>query len=265
MGPLRSSSAVESVIAIWDTGAPVLVRLPWDPQHRSRWRRRRRNPGGPGVAITNTCPDRRISSLTTPRSARGSEPAPSEPGRQRTPGPDNTQIYEGNSSSCARICARDGPGHAETTETCQVYGGQPQPIGRGHRDHRIQAETLETSVVLLMTQRSRVHLPLPLPGRPFHVFGRPNPQPRLPDRTRVVELGRDGATRVVELGRVEVISRPNYRRRVPVYPANDSHSPLSGRCQSAQPYTAAIEEDRRWLGRGGQRRPGHGWARIIPG
>ena len=69
-------------------------------------------------------------------------------------------------SSRARICARDGPGHAETRETrSKLDGDRPQPIGRGHRDHRRQDETPDTSVVLLITQRSQVQILPPLPAR----------------------------------------------------------------------------------------------------
>ena len=64
---------------------------------------------------------------------------------------------------CARICARDGPQHVETGETPRVTDERPQVIGRGQRHYRRRAETAETPVVLLITQRSQVQILPPLP------------------------------------------------------------------------------------------------------
>jgi hypothetical protein len=54
---------------------------------------------------------------------------------------------------CARICARDAAGHAETGETQKArYDFMPQ-ICRGQRGERRPTETAETRVVVLITQR----------------------------------------------------------------------------------------------------------------
>jgi hypothetical protein len=72
---------------------------------------------------------------------------------------------------CARICARDAAGHAETGETQKAwYDFMPQ-VCRGQRGERRLSETGETYVVVLITQRSRVQIPPPATNfrrsRPF--------------------------------------------------------------------------------------------------
>ena len=62
---------------------------------------------------------------------------------------------------CARICARDAAGHAETQEAW--YDFMPQ-VCRGQRGERRLSKTGETYVVVLITQRSRVQIPPPLPS-----------------------------------------------------------------------------------------------------
>ncbi len=54
---------------------------------------------------------------------------------------------------CARICARDAAGHAETGETQKAWDDFIPPVCRGQRSDRRLSETEETHVVWLITQR----------------------------------------------------------------------------------------------------------------
>jgi hypothetical protein len=56
--------------------------------------------------------------------------------------------------SCARICARDAAEQVETGETQQLGYKHLRLVGRGHRIQERPPETLETGVVVLITQRS---------------------------------------------------------------------------------------------------------------
>ena len=64
---------------------------------------------------------------------------------------------------CARICARDAAGHAETGETQKAWDDSIPQVRRGQGCDRRLSETGETHVVWLITQRSRVQIPPPLP------------------------------------------------------------------------------------------------------
>ena len=64
---------------------------------------------------------------------------------------------------CARICARDAAGHVETGETQKAWDDFTPQVCRGQRGDRRLSETGETHVVRLITQRSRVQIPPPLP------------------------------------------------------------------------------------------------------
>src|SRR5207247_2903502 len=64
---------------------------------------------------------------------------------------------------CARICARDAAGRAETGETQRTRNERPPFVRRGQRGDQRRSETAETHVVWLITQRSRVQIPPPLP------------------------------------------------------------------------------------------------------
>ena len=64
---------------------------------------------------------------------------------------------------CARICARDATGRVETWETQRTRHERPPSVRRGQRGDQRPRETPETHVVWLITQRSRVQIPPPLP------------------------------------------------------------------------------------------------------
>jgi hypothetical protein len=64
---------------------------------------------------------------------------------------------------CARICARDAAGHAETEKTQQDWDDFMPLVRRGQRGNQRRRETAETHVVWLITQRARVQIPPPLP------------------------------------------------------------------------------------------------------
>ena len=64
---------------------------------------------------------------------------------------------------CARICAQDAAREVETRETPQTRHERAPSVRRGQRGNQRQSETAETHVVWLITQRSRVQIPPPLP------------------------------------------------------------------------------------------------------
>jgi hypothetical protein len=64
---------------------------------------------------------------------------------------------------CAHICARDAAGQAETRENQKDSDGFMPHVRRGQRGDRRLPKTAETDVVRLITQRSRVQIPPPLP------------------------------------------------------------------------------------------------------
>ena len=70
---------------------------------------------------------------------------------------------------CARFCARDAEGRTETRETEKAQDGPLLRVYRGQRGYPRLPETAETCVVWLITQRSRVQIPPPLP-RPEALF-----------------------------------------------------------------------------------------------
>ena len=66
--------------------------------------------------------------------------------------------------TCARICAQDAAGRGETRETPQTQHERSPSVLRGQRGDQRRRETAETHVVWLITQRSRVQIPPPLPS-----------------------------------------------------------------------------------------------------
>ena len=64
---------------------------------------------------------------------------------------------------CARICARDVAGRVEMRETPWTGHERLSSVRRGQRGDQRLRETAETCVVWLITQRSRVQIPPPLP------------------------------------------------------------------------------------------------------
>ena len=64
---------------------------------------------------------------------------------------------------CARICAQDAAGRLETRETQRAGYERPPSVLRDQRGDQRRCETAETDVVWLITQRSRVQIPPPLP------------------------------------------------------------------------------------------------------
>src|SRR6266487_4183771 len=64
---------------------------------------------------------------------------------------------------CARICARDAVGQVETREMRRDPPRILTPVRRGQHGDLRPPGTAETRVVWLITQRSRVQIPPPLP------------------------------------------------------------------------------------------------------
>ena len=94
---------------------------------------------------------------------------------------------------CARICARDAVGQVETRETRRDPPRIPTPVRRGQRGDQRRPETPETCVVWLITQRSRVQIPPPLPGKTAPEASLPGPFSatcdQAPGHIRVRSLG----------------------------------------------------------------------------
>ena len=65
---------------------------------------------------------------------------------------------------CARICARDTAGQAGTKETQKTDSRFSTSVCRAQHAEQRLPETGETHVVSLITQRSRVQIPSPLPS-----------------------------------------------------------------------------------------------------
>ena len=65
---------------------------------------------------------------------------------------------------CKPICKPDAAGQPETGETWKDRADVAAQVGRGQRDNQRLPETPETCVVWLITQRSRVQIPPPLPS-----------------------------------------------------------------------------------------------------
>src|SRR6185437_4718886 len=63
------------------------------------------------------------------------------------------------------ICKPDAARQRETGEMEPTERDVISPVRRGHRTSKRRLETLETDVVWLITQRSRVQIPPPLPGK----------------------------------------------------------------------------------------------------
>jgi hypothetical protein len=68
-----------------------------------------------------------------------------------------------NSPFCKPICKPDAARQYETGETEPTERDAICPVRRGHRTRERRLETGETDVVWLITQRSRVQIPPPLP------------------------------------------------------------------------------------------------------
>jgi hypothetical protein len=68
-------------------------------------------------------------------------------------------------AACKPICKPDATEWDETEETEQNERAVLIPVRRGHRIRERLCETRETYVALLITQRSRVQIPPPLPRR----------------------------------------------------------------------------------------------------
>jgi hypothetical protein len=66
---------------------------------------------------------------------------------------------------CKPICKPDAPGQCETGETRRARKDLRPRVGRGQSGNWRLPETAETRVVWLITQRSRVQIPPPLPGK----------------------------------------------------------------------------------------------------
>jgi len=64
---------------------------------------------------------------------------------------------------CKPICKPDAAGQLETGETEPTERDGIWPVRRGHRARQRLPGTPETQVVWLITQRSRVQIPPPLP------------------------------------------------------------------------------------------------------
>jgi hypothetical protein len=90
----------------------------------------------------------------------------SRPGRQS---PQIRQIGQPDSgavsvsTACKPICKPDASEWDETEETEQNERAVLVPVRRGHRIRERSSQTRETYVALLITQRSRVQIPPPLP------------------------------------------------------------------------------------------------------
>ena len=69
----------------------------------------------------------------------------------------------GNTLISDMICARDAAGQAETKETQKTTADSAPPVCRAQYAEQGRPETAETHVVWLITQRSRVQIPRPLP------------------------------------------------------------------------------------------------------
>jgi hypothetical protein len=69
------------------------------------------------------------------------------------------------SAACKPICKPDAPERDKTEETEQNERAVLVPVRRGHRIRERSSETGKTYVALLITQRSRVQIPPPLPGK----------------------------------------------------------------------------------------------------
>ena len=64
---------------------------------------------------------------------------------------------------CKPICKPDAARQLETEETEPTERDGICPVRRGHHARERRLETVETDVVWLITQRSRVQIPPPLP------------------------------------------------------------------------------------------------------
>jgi hypothetical protein len=64
---------------------------------------------------------------------------------------------------CKPVCKPDAAGQLETGETEPTERDGIWPVRRGHHTRERRPETPETCVVWLITQRSRVQIPPPLP------------------------------------------------------------------------------------------------------
>jgi hypothetical protein len=91
------------------------------------------------------------------------------PGRAATEGSEGCGKLQINSLFCKPICKPDAARPYETGETEPTERDGICPVCRGHHACGRRSETGETHVVWLITQRSRVQIPPPLP-RPEALF-----------------------------------------------------------------------------------------------
>ena len=75
----------------------------------------------------------------------------------------DTRKLQINCLFCKPICKPDAARQAETGETEPTERDGIYPVRRGHHTRERLPETPETHVVRLITQRSRVQIPPPLP------------------------------------------------------------------------------------------------------
>jgi hypothetical protein len=66
---------------------------------------------------------------------------------------------------CKPVCKPDAAGHGERGEMQKAGDDFKPQVGRGQRGDQRRSGTSETYVVWLITQRSRVQIPPPLPGK----------------------------------------------------------------------------------------------------
>ena len=124
---------------------------------------------GPATRDTEAATHRPTPDRSAPRRARGPKPDPRN-GRTWT-----THSIRGLPMSAAGagnadqepvlqpICKPDAAGQPETGETEPTERDGICPVRRGHRIRERRLEMGETNVVWLITQRSRVQIPPPLP------------------------------------------------------------------------------------------------------
>jgi hypothetical protein len=138
-------------------------RVPWVA--RRGWLRLVAGMGRPlGARLSRPCPPRqgrttsgRFTSLDTAAPAQGIGTYQGD-GGEVGHGQHPRILFAGkpqvSAGICKRICKRDSAGRPWTGETRQASRDRPQTIGRGQRHDGRRAETPETPVVLLITQRS---------------------------------------------------------------------------------------------------------------
>ena len=116
----------------------------------------------PGAVMTARLPrlsighDRRRRCLASPETVRS-------PGMAATEGARRVRELQISSLFCKPTCKPDTLRQLETGETDPTERDGSCPVRRGHCARERHPETGETHVVWLITQRSRVQIPPPLP------------------------------------------------------------------------------------------------------